>query len=404
MLLDQGGKFLWTNRELFHMKDGLIWRKTEDNDLLVIPHTLRNEVIRLNHDIPSAGHAGVNRTYSKLRSRYFWYGMSRDVQSYITACAICNKNKKPVRYGKHPMKNYHAGAPMERVHLDFMGPLPKTSQGNEHILVMVDQFTKWVECVPLPSQTAEVTAHAAVREFFCRFGYPLQIFTDQGRNFESRLFVSLCDAFQIHKARTTPYRPSANGQVERFNRTLTQAIRCYLGKSQNQWDKFLFQIAGAIRSTVNRSTGFTPNKLMLGRETNQPADLIFPLPSAESSGSKDEYVADLTHTLLQAHDAARTKLRATQERMKRDYDVKVHCREFQEGDRVYILDTATKKGKARKLCPPWKGPATITNKLSPYLYRVLYRNSKFVVNHDRLKKCTDGPSARARQRETDRSV
>ena len=264
-----------------------------------------------------------------------------------------------------------------------IGPLPKTSQGNEHILVMVDQFTKWVECVPLPSQTAEVTAHAAVREFFGRFGCPLQIFTDQGRNFESRLFVSLCNALQIHKTKTTPYWPSANGQVERFNRTLIEAIRCYLGKSQSQWDKFLFQIAGAIRSTVNRSTGFTPNKLMLGRETNQPADLIFPLPSSATSGSKDEYVSKLSQALLQAHETARTKLCATQERMKRDYDVRVHRRKFQEGDRVYLLDTATPKDQ---------GPATILKKLSPYLYRISYRNSTFVVNHDRLKKCTDNSS------------
>jgi hypothetical protein len=53
--------------------------------------------------------------------------------------------------------------------------------------MMVDQFTKWVECIPLPSQTAEVTARAAVNEFFSRFGYPFQVFSDQGRNFESQL-------------------------------------------------------------------------------------------------------------------------------------------------------------------------------------------------------------------------
>ena len=56
-------------------------------------------------------------------------GMSRDIQNYIRACAPCNQNKKSVTYGKHPLINYHAGAPMERVHLDFMGPLRKTSSG-----------------------------------------------------------------------------------------------------------------------------------------------------------------------------------------------------------------------------------------------------------------------------------
>ena len=53
---------------------------------------------------------------------------------------------------------------MERVHLDFLGPLPRTERGNEYCLVMVDQFTKWVECIPLPSQTAEITAQATVND------------------------------------------------------------------------------------------------------------------------------------------------------------------------------------------------------------------------------------------------
>ena len=72
---------------------------------------------------------------------------------------------------------------MERVHLDFLGPLPCTVRGNEFILAMVDKLTKWVECILLPSQTAEATAMAAVNEFLARFGCPFQIFTDQGRNF-----------------------------------------------------------------------------------------------------------------------------------------------------------------------------------------------------------------------------
>ena len=59
---------------------------------------------------------------------------------------------------------------MEQVYVDFIGPLPKTARVNEHILMMVDQFTKWVECLPLPSQTAEETARGAIDVFFSRFG------------------------------------------------------------------------------------------------------------------------------------------------------------------------------------------------------------------------------------------
>lgn len=77
-------------------------------------------------------------------------------------------------------------------------------KNNTYFLMMVDQFTKWVECIPLPTQSAEVTARAAINEFFSKFGYPLQIFTDQGTNFTIQLFSNICEALEIHKTRTTP--------------------------------------------------------------------------------------------------------------------------------------------------------------------------------------------------------
>ena len=94
---------------------------------------------------------------------------------------------------------------------------------------------------------------ATVNEFFARFGCPFQIFTDQGRNFESKLFSDVCELLQVHKARTTPYPPAANGQVERYNRTLMDAVQCSVDKAQNCWDEHLTQIAGALRSAVNRN-------------------------------------------------------------------------------------------------------------------------------------------------------
>ena len=140
----------------------------------------------------------------------------------------------------------------------------------------------------------------------------------------------------------------------------------------------------------------TPNRLMLGRELNQPAELVVPLPStAKYAHSTDEYCRDLTRAIERAHDVARTTLRSTQKRMKRNYDVRVRMNEYQEGDMVYLLDTAYIKGKCKKLSPPWKGLAVITKKLSPYLYRVEYRNTIFTANHDRLKNAMIGMPRRS---------
>ncbi|VDI62765.1 Hypothetical predicted protein [Mytilus galloprovincialis] len=286
---------------------------------------------------------------SKIKDKYHWYNMTKDINLFVLSCDTCNKNKKASRHSKCPLTKYHAGYPMERVHIDFMGPLPKTKQNNEHILMMTDQFTKWTECIPLPSQTAEVTAQAAINEFFTRFGYPFQLFSDQGRNFESALFKAVCDLLQIHKARTTPYRPQSNGQVERQNRSLMDAVRCFVDSQQENWDQHIAQLGGAMRSSVNRSTGYTPNKLMLGRETNQPADLMF--------GSQSE------------KEGLRKIVPA--------------------GDLVYVLDTAQIKGKCKKLGSPWKGPGIVISKVTGYVYKVKLQRVVFNTNHDRLKPCGD---------------
>ncbi len=253
----------------------------------------------------------------------------------------------------------------------------------------VDQFTKWVECIPLPSQTAEETAQAMVNHFFSRFGMPLQLHTDRGSNFESKLFDSICGLLHIHKSRTTPYRPSANGQVERFNRTLMDAVRCFVGKHQKSWDIFVPQIAGALRSSVNRSTGFTPNRLMLGREVVAPADLVYPCQLGEISGGCSEgYVHDLECSLKLAHETARQTLKTTQTIMKKDHDLRLHCHSYKRGDIVYIRNTASKKGSAKKLGIQWNGPGVVTKVITPYLYRVQLRKAHVTANHDRMKSCT----------------
>lgn len=239
----------------------------------------------------------------------------------------------------------------------------------------------------LPAQTAEVTARAAINEFFTRFGYPLQIFTDQGTNFTSELFTKMCKMLEIHKTRTTPFRASANGQVERFNRTLMDAVRCYVSKTPREWDEYIPQIAAALRSSVNRSTGYTPNMLMLGRETTQPVDLVFPGQREEQP--QDEYLANLTNSITTAHETARDVLKTTQNIMKRDYDLRTLEHPYKVGDAVYVLDTATVKGKCRKLSPSWKGPGVVVEKLSAYLYKVKLRGKIITMNHDRMKICRD---------------
>ena len=208
-------------------------------------------------------------------------------------------NKKPHRKAKAKLGTFHAGVQMERVHLDILGPFPKSHSGNVYILMLVDQFTKWLECYPLPDQNAETIAKAMVEGFIARFGCPLQI----------HMFTQVCQLLQIVKTRTPPYHPASNAQVERFNKTLLQIIRAYLKGNQRTWDKNLKLLAGDICASVNRTTGFSANRMMLGREILEPIDLM--LGTAGQSLRQEtpvEYVKKLEERLKCVHKQARDSL------------------------------------------------------------------------------------------------
>ena len=94
------------------------------------------------------------------------------------------------------------------------------------------------------------------------------------------------------------------------------AVRCFVGRNQSSWDILLPQIAGALRASVNRHTGFTRNKLMLGKEVYMPADLIFPLPG-QTGIEQGEHVEKLQTCMQEAHHVARKVLKQNVKRMKR---------------------------------------------------------------------------------------
>jgi len=103
-----------------------------------------------------------------------------------------------------PLQLHQVGAPLERVAMDILGPLPCTHQGKKYILVVMDYFTKWPDTYALPNQEAGVVAQAFVEGFVCWHRIPEELHTDQGRNFESQLLKEVCSVLSIRKTRTTP--------------------------------------------------------------------------------------------------------------------------------------------------------------------------------------------------------
>ncbi|VDI78350.1 Hypothetical predicted protein [Mytilus galloprovincialis] len=244
------------------------------------------------HDDPVGGHFGVHRTLSRVSSRFYWAGYKENIEQWCKRCEICNSRKGPQKRARGAMKQYLVGAPLERVALDILGPLPITTSGNKFILVLTDYFSRWAEAYPIPNQEAETISKIFVDEFICRFGVPRQVHTDQGRQFESKLFTGICKRFNIDKTRTSPLHLQSDGMVERLNRTIEDILSKFIGKDQKDWDTHLSVAMMAYRTSVHESTGFSPSMLMFGREIELPIDLIYgPHPQTENiTDGSNEYL------------------------------------------------------------------------------------------------------------------
>jgi len=116
---------------------------------------------------------------------------------------------------------------------------------------------------------------------FSRFGMPLQLLTDRGPEFEVELFTELCKWMEIDEIRTTAYRAATNGMVERFHRTLNAILGKIISENQRDWCEKVPIATAAYRASVHEATGYTPNRLMLGRETRAPLDIVVGCPPEE---------------------------------------------------------------------------------------------------------------------------
>eukprot|EP00731_Ephydatia_muelleri_P004957 Em0002g1133a len=189
-----------------------------------------------------------------------------------------------------------------------------------------------------------------------QFSIPQQLHSDQGRQFESDVMKEVCKLLQISKTRTTPYHPQSDGLVERFNR-------------------------------------FSPFFLMFGRQAKLPVDLVYGSTPTEPQ-PQHEYARQLQKILQGAFQAARDNMGTATERMKEVYNQRVHGKQYEPGDLVWLHTPVVPKGKPRKLHCPWTGPFRVVKRLSAVTYRILdlrriaaRRRKRMVVHFDRLKPC-----------------
>jgi hypothetical protein len=341
----------------FIVRNGLLYKKNSRNPqrpLRVLKPSEVEPILYSFHGDPLAGHFGFGETYRAISEKYFWPQMGDDIKRYVQSCDTCQRRQRPIKTEPlHPIK---VGQPFDRIGMDIVGPLPKTRQGNQYIVVATEYLTKWPEARALPNAKAISVVSFFYEDIICRHGCPKVLLTDQGTHFVNEMLNSLCEQLGVRHQLSTTYHPQTNGLVERFNRTLCEMLAKYSNEHQDDWDKFLPSALFAYRTIRQNTTRYEPFYLTYGREAVLPIELEIPgYPSEDDRSSFEElYFWRLNHLIGKLTDdrqQAQQNIMKAQEKQKIRYDQTIREHTYRIGDKVLL-----KNFRARKLDPKWNGP------------------------------------------------
>jgi hypothetical protein len=342
---------------------------------LVVPQSMREDILYFHHDSPLAGHLGFSRTYARLRERFIWPNMMGDIKTYVHSCESCQRKKDPKGTTPGLLQPIPSGEAFETVGIDFVGPIPASKRGHRYILVMTEYSTKWVEAFPTKDCDAASVARILLEEIICRFGAPQRLLSDRGKTFLGHVVKAVCVLLAVKKVSTAAYHPETDGLTERFNGTLSAMLSHYVSSTQDDWDRYIPYVLHAYRTSKHSATGETPFRLMFGREARLPSDVQirnaleqFDVP--KHSMPARVFARDLASRLLDARRLAAESILRAQEKYKQTYDAKHRLHEYTIGERVWVHKPQVAQGKSRKLSRLWHGPFVIVKQLTPVTYAV----------------------------------
>ena len=304
--LSTESKLLLRERNRLYIDEsGVLRRKYKGLNQVILPLKRRNDIYRLLHC--EMGHMGANRVSQLAKMRVFWPHMDKEIQEFAQKKCWCLTQRITRQQAVAPMIPILASRPMEIIGYDYLH-LEKSTSGPEYILVIVDHFTRYAQAYATSTKRASAAAKVLYNDFFLRFGFPSRVLTDQGREFQNSMFQNLEKYVGIIKSRTTPYHPETNGLVERHNGTLLHMLRTLPEEEKGQWPSKLHKMMFSYNSTQHSSTGFTPFRLMFGREAVLPIDWLLDnkIPRApEMTRTYDKLASDWVKQMTEVHQQAK---------------------------------------------------------------------------------------------------
>lgn len=246
-----------------------------------VPLEFRKKIFNIFH---SPAHPSAKITSKIIRQRYVWPSIDKDITQWSKSCLECQRAKISRHTKLQPASFVPPNARFRHVHMDLIGPLPRID-GLQYCLTMMDRFTRWPEAIPISDISAQTVCRAVVYHWISRYGTPETITTDQGTQFESRLFKELLRVSGCSRIRTTPYHPAANGLIERWHRTLKGAIMCHTDKD---WTRVLSTVLLGLRVNI-LDCGSSPAEYLYGTTLRVPGELVL---TEEDQSNNEQFVSE----------------------------------------------------------------------------------------------------------------
>ena len=220
------------------------------SDRLVVPAVLQKRIIDIAHE----GHLDIVMTKALQREKVWFPCMDKMVETKIKACLPCQV-VTPI-YTREPLQmSLLPGNPSDEVNVDF------ANVDDETLLLLIDDYSRFPFTEPVSSTSASAVI-PKLDQLFATFGTPRVVKLDNGPPFNGEEFAKFAHILGFKHRKVTPLWPRANGEVQRFVKTLKKCIKAAKAEGRN-WRKELQAILRNYRTTPHATTGVAPAVLLL---------------------------------------------------------------------------------------------------------------------------------------------